>query len=46
MSSASPWTTHNATTPNYTANGTGRMRVKAGPVFALSMYASTLFSVL
>ena len=40
-----PTTTHTSTQPNYTTNGTGRLRVKAGPVFALSMYASAVFSV-
>jgi hypothetical protein len=40
-----PRTVHNVTQPNYTTNGSGKLRVKAGPVFALSMYASALFSV-
>jgi hypothetical protein len=39
------WSTHNATTPSYSANGTGTLRFKTGPVFALSMYASAIFSV-
>jgi hypothetical protein len=37
--------THSATPATFDVNGSGTLRLKAGPVFVLSLYASALFSV-
>lgn len=40
-----PDLTHSVTQPTLNVNGSGTLRLKAGPVFVLSMYASAVFSV-